>query len=319
LTFSRQVPGKLRPVDLNREIEDMARLLDRTLPKMITTELRLAQDLKIIDADPVQLQQVLMNLALNARDAMPAGGKLVISTENVHLMSRDSKVHTGLRPGEYVLLSICDNGCGMDRETLHRIFEPFFSTKEKGKGTGLGLSTVYGIVKSHGGDITCYSEPGQGTSFQVYLPCVTLEAKKEESTEIGQILGGQETLLLIDDEEYLRNLGEEILTRFGYSVITAPSAREGLRLYEENRDRIALVLLDVIMPEMSGKECLREILKIDPLAKVILVSGYANASSLESDDYRRARGFVRKPYESRRLLELVRSVLDEPELIEEND
>jgi len=311
LTFSRQVLGKRRPVDLNREIDDVAKILSRTIPKMIRTELKLANDVKIVNGDPAQLQQVVVNLAVNARDAMPEGGKLLIETRNVVLDAQHCKIYPGTEPGRHLLLEVSDNGRGMEPETLERIFEPFFSTKERGRGTGLGLSIVYGIVKSHGGNIMCYSVPGIGTSFKIYLPVIDCEAAVEEGPAAGEIPSGNETILLIDDEEPLRQLGSETLSRFGYTVMTADGARQGLETYDRERQTISLVILDLIMPELSGVECLRGILSIDPDAKVILVSGYPAAGDLERSVQERARGFIRKPYETRKLLEMVREVLDE--------
>jgi len=311
LTFSRQVPGKLRPVDVNREIVEVMKLLSRTIPKMIKTEVSLANDIRTVGADPVQLHQAVINLVLNARDAMPDGGTLLIETKNVELDDRQCKALPGCKPGEYVRLLISDTGCGMDCATRDRIFEPFFSTKERGSGTGLGLSIVYGIVKSHGGSINCYSEPGQGTTFRIYLPGIKSEPSVREAQQNQALPVGNETILLVDDEALLRNLASEILTRLGYTVITAAGGPEAMALYETEKERIDLVILDLIMPELSGRECLKRIRNIDPLQKVIIVSGYASNGDAQEFAKEGARGFVRKPYETKMLLQAVRDVLDD--------
>jgi CheY-like chemotaxis protein len=252
-----------------------------------------------------------MNLAVNARDAMPEGGKLTIATRNVFLDTQYCKTHPGTAPGEYVLLEVSDDGSGMKRETLERIFEPFFSTKGRGKGTGLGLSIVYGIVKSHGGIITCYSELGEGTIFRVYLPATMGLPEVSEPLQAEDPPGGTEGILVVDDEEPLRLLAQQILTQLGYKVFTACNGREGIEMYERHLKDISLVVLDLIMPELGGQGCLKEILRINPAAKAIIASGYAANGPIEQALKEGARGFVRKPYDTREFLELVRRVLDE--------
>ncbi|MBI5248572.1 MAG: PAS domain S-box protein, partial [Desulfomonile tiedjei] len=251
LTFSRRVESKLRPVDLNQELANVAKLLTRTLPKMIKITMSLAEPLDTVNADPAQLQQVVMNLAVNARDAMPKGGKLLIETRNVLLDKEYCKSHLDTEPGHYVVLTISDNGIGMDEKTRRHIFDPFFTTKETGKGTGLGLSIVFGIIRSHGGNVICYSEPGQGTTFKIYLPAVTGEWVREIEEQHEILAGGTESILLIDDEDSVRRLGASILKRFGYSVITASNGKEGLESFTRAERQIDLVILDLVMPEMS--------------------------------------------------------------------
>jgi len=277
LTFSRRVESRLRPVDLNREVLEVQKLLERTIPKMIDIELHLQEGLKVINADPAQMEQVMLNLAVNARDAMPEGGKLVIETENVVLDEAYCKTHLGAVKGEYVLLCLSDTGHGMDKETLAHIFEPFYTTKETGKGTGLGLAMVYGIVKSHGGYIMCYSEPGEGTTFKIYFPAVESQGvahrpRREEETAFP---GGNETILLVDDEDTLRDLGKEMLERFGYTVLQAENGESALRVYERNQREISLVILDLIMPGMGGRKCLEELMRINPQVNVVVASGYS--------------------------------------------
>ncbi|MBW1995040.1 MAG: PAS domain S-box protein, partial [Deltaproteobacteria bacterium] len=217
LTFSRKVESRRRPIDLNQEIRLAVKLLRRSIPRMIDIEVNLADDLKTINADPVQMEQIFMNLAVNARDAMPKGGKLVIETENVSIGEEYRNTHLGVLPGQYALLSVSDTGTGMDKEVLEHIFEPFYTTKEPGKGTGLGLSMVHGLVKDHGGYIMCYSEPGKGTCFKIYLPVLEVEAAEQgvEREKDEEIPGGDETILLVDDEEMFRDIGQQILRRFG--------------------------------------------------------------------------------------------------------
>jgi len=313
LTFSRKVESHLRPVDLNQEIRQVEKLLKRTLPKMIDIKLFLQDDLRVINADPSQMEQILMNLAVNARDAMPEGGKLVIETENVILEEEYCRVHLGAKPGPFSLITVSDTGCGMDPETVEHIFEPFYTTKEKGRGTGLGLSMVYGIIKNHGGYIMCYSEPGEGTSFKIYLP-VERETNNQEPERVEEApmpKGGAETILLVDDELPLRELGEQMLKRFGYRVLTAPDGETALEIYRQKGEEISLVILDIIMPGMGGRRCLEALLRIDPDARIVVSSGYsingANGETLDAG----SRGFISKPYEIRQMLKVVRKALDQ--------
>ena len=262
LTFSRRVDSRLRLVDLNHVIVEVKRLLLRTVPKMIDIEPQLASDLKLINADSAQLEQVLVNLAVNAKDAMPDGGRLVIETATVILDEDYCRTHLGVLPGEYVQLSVSDSGHGMDRGTLEHIFAPFYTTKAVGKGTGLGLAMVYGIVKSHEGYIMCYSEPDEGTTFKIYFPVAEQDGELAVPKEDEMCLtGGTETILLVDDEDFIRDLGKEILTNFGYTIFTAADGESGLEVYRQERDRIDLIILDLIMPGMGGKKCLDELVR----------------------------------------------------------
>jgi PAS domain S-box-containing protein len=311
LTFSRKVPISLRPTDLNQEVKRVRELLYRTIPKMIEIELLLADDLKTVGVDSGQMEQVLLNLAINARDAMPDGGKLTIETENVTLTKEYCETHIEVLPGEYLLLTVSDTGHGMENEVLEHIFEPFYSTKEAGKGTGLGLATVFGIVKGHNGNVTCYSEPGTGTSFRIYLPVMKAEIESNDATTTEVAVFGTETILLVDDEDQIRNLGKEMLGTIGYKVLTASNGQEAVELYRKKKLDISLVILDLIMPEMGGRECLDELLGLDPKAKVLMASGYsANGPTKEALEAG-AKGFIRKPYEAKDLFRIVREVLDE--------
>ena len=310
LTFSRKVETKSVSVNLNQEITHIQTLLSRTIPKTIKFDLHLSGDLESIEADPSQIGQVLMNLGVNARDAMPDGGILTIETANVELDDEYCRAHLTVNPGRYALLTVSDTGQGMDRETMTHIFEPFFSTKQVGKGTGLGLATVYGIVKQHGGHIVCYSDPGRGTTFRIYFPVIQTEETSEIRESERPICEGPETILLVDDEETVREFGAAILSEFGYKVITAHNGREALEVYRGNVDRIGLVLLDLIMPEMDGNRCLKEILRINPEAKVIIASGYTLDGRSGGMLGIGAKGIVAKPYSMRQLLNRVRTVLD---------
>ncbi|HBD10425.1 MAG TPA: hypothetical protein DCZ69_19415, partial [Syntrophobacteraceae bacterium] len=311
LTFSRKQESNRRPLDLNYEVLQVRRLLARTIPKMIEIELHLSDELRIVNADAVQMQQTLMNLTLNAKDAMPDGGKLTIATDNVTLDEAYGKPHFGVDCGDYVRLSISDTGHGMDRETLEHIFEPFFSTKGPGSGTGLGLAMVYGIISAHDGFVTCSSEPEKGTCFQIYLPAIKQVAPMVGNQE-GRVAveRGQETILLVDDEEYIRDLGNQVLTAHGYQVITAADGENALELYRKEHYRIDLVILDLIMPGMGGNRCLQEILAINPRVRVIIASGHAAQGSEREILRGGARAFVRKPFEIAHLLGIMREILD---------
>ncbi len=311
LMFSRQAEINARPLNLNHEIEQAKKLLTRTIPKMIEIELILSDDPATVNADPTQIEQILINLAVNAKDAMPEGGKLTIETKRITLDEQYCGLHAGAKPGDYVLLSVSDTGHGMDHETLNHIFEPFYTTKEAGKGTGLGLAMVYGIVKQHDGYIMCYSEPGMGTTFKIYLPVVPTEAKSEAPTEKPTLQRGTETILLVDDEEMIRELGKRILERSGYTVLTASNGKEALNQYGKQSGRISLVILDLIMPEMGGKQCLEELLKTDPKVKVLIASGYSQVGETKKTIEAGVRGFVGKPYDIRQILQVVRQVLDQ--------
>ena len=264
LTFSRKVEPKLCPLNLNQEILQFQALISRTIPKTIKIDLHLNGDLESAQADSSQVGQILMNLAVNARDAMPNGGTLTITTNNVELDQEYCRRNLGAKVGRYVLLAVSDTGHGMDKETLAHIFEPFFTTKEAGKGTGLGLATVYGIVKQHQGYIVCYSEPELGTSFKIYLPAVRSVKDLESPSTEKDIAGGTETILVADDDISVLDLTKELLESYGYDVITAANGKEALKIFQSQGDSISLVILDSIMPEMDGKQSSAEILKLNP-------------------------------------------------------
>jgi PAS domain S-box-containing protein len=310
LTFSRKMESRLRPVDLNQEIGEICKILRRTIPKMIEIELHLASDLRMIHADAAQIEQVLMNLAVNAKDAMPEGGRLIIETRNVTIEEKHTPTHLGTRPGDYVLLSVTDTGHGIKKEILQNIFEPFFTTKETGKGTGLGLAMVYGIVQSHRGHISCYSEPGHGATFQIHLPA-SAQAPAEKPAPCEKApRGGKETILMVDDEAVIRELGQEILSRFGYEVVTAPDGESALEIYRKSPTLFDLVIMDLIMPGIGGKRCMEEILRVNPEAKIVVASGYsAHGPTKEAMDAG-AAGFISKPYDVNQMLMAVRTGID---------
>ena len=312
LIFSRKVESNLRPVDLNQEVVQVHKLLQRTIPKMIDIELHLAEDLKTHNGDPIQLEQIMMNIGVNANDAMPDGGKLVFETRNVVIDEGYCKTHAGAVPGEYVQLAISDTGYGMDKEALEHIFEPFYTTKEIGKGTGLGLAMVYGIVKSHGGYIIAYSEPGNGTVFKIYFPVLEEEFIEQElePEKEAEIRGGHETILLVDDEETILEIGQEMLREYGYTTITAESGERAVEIYKSEENRIDLVILDLGMPGMGGHKCLTELIRIDPEIKVLIASGYTSSDKITEALKGGAAGFIGKPYHLRDMLGKTRELLD---------
>ncbi|MGD9817137.1 MAG: response regulator [Desulfomonilaceae bacterium] len=310
LTFSRKVEPRFSRVNLNHEVGEAQKLLFYTIPKTVKIIVRSDGDLHDIMADSTQIGQVLMNIAVNARDAMSGAGTLTIEMENT-LLDRDySRLHPEIKPGPYVLISISDTGHGMDKHTLEHIFDPFFTTKEVGKGTGLGLASVYGIVKQHRGHISCYSEPGVGSTFKVYFPALKNENSEPIVNSETQLPSGTETIMLVDDEPSLLELGRKILNRFGYKVIEASDGRVALDVYRDGGHSISLVLMDLNMPEMDGISCLSEILKLNPDARVLLVTGFLDSSPSVDPKSVGAVGLISKPYNLRRLLTEVRRALD---------
>jgi two-component system, cell cycle sensor histidine kinase and response regulator CckA len=314
LTFSRKAEAKARPIDLNEEIRRAEKLLQRTVPKMIEIKLVLADGLRIIDADPAQIEQLLLNLAVNAQHAMPDGGRLVIETSNVSLRDEYLSDHLDVKPGMYVLLTVSDTGIGIAPDLLDRIFEPFFTTKSNGEGTGLGLAMVHGIVSQHGGYIRCYSEPGIGTSFKVYFPVSTAERLWELAETREMPAFGDETILLVDDDDRVRAMAQEMIQERGYQVIIARSGEEALEIYAAHKDDISLVILDLIMPGMGGKRCLEELLLFNPDVKILVASGYSLDGLGQDEQGTGAKGFVNKPYDAKHILAAIRNVLDHGQL-----
>jgi len=314
LTFSRRVESNLQSVDVNEEIRLAYKLINRatTGPVMVHIDLDLAENLPFGTADPTQLNQVLINLCINAKDAMPSGGRIGISTDLIELDEYYCEKHQDATPGTYIRICIADSGEGMASDIQERIFEPFFTTKELGKGTGLGLSVVYGIMQSHGGYITVYSVVDQGTEFKLYIPVSEEGEIKQESIELdNDIIGGNETILIIDDEADVRDVGSKILKMYGYKILTASDGISGLDLYHSKKGQISLIILDLIMPDMGGTEVLEQLINEDPTTKVIVASGYSANGPIEDSIKSGAKSFINKPYTLRELIREVRKVLDE--------
>jgi signal transduction histidine kinase len=310
LAFSRKQvlqPGILR---LNAIVDSMAPMLTRVIGEDVELSTRLEPRLRHVKADPTQLEQVIMNLAVNARDAMPRGGHLRLETANVALDTAYAAQHPDVTPGDYVMLAVTDTGVGMDAVTRRRLFEPFYTTKEPGKGTGLGLSTVYGIVKQSGGHISVRSEPGQGATFEVYLPAVDEAADVQPVLPVDDVPGGAETILLVEDERDVRALVRQVLQERGYRVVEASSAREALQLAAGAALRIDLLLTDVIMPQMTGR-VLADLLTAErPAMPVLFISGYADSVFVEHGVLQAGRAYLQKPFTPVQLARVVRSVLD---------
>jgi len=313
LTVSRKIESKLEPTNLNDQILQVQTLLERTIPKMIQIELDLGKDLKIIHVDSGQIEQILLNLALNASHVMPDEGKITIQTRNFMLDEDVRATHWGVDRGEYVLLKIADTGPGIEKEVQHRMFEPFFTTKAPGQGTGLGLSMVYGIVKNHHGHIECDSEPGAGTRFNIYFPVLKSDHVKQHkvSTQKEKIPTGNETILWVEDDESISDAAKRMLQHFGYTVTTATNAEKAIGIYLAEQKNIDLVILALNMPGMGGRKCLERLLDIKPELKTIVTSGYSSASIVEGIEKSGTIEFVEKPYQLEELLRIIRQVLDD--------
>lgn len=313
LSFARQTPLLSGPLNINDNIEETLKLLRRTIDPSIAIEMKLAPDLWRIRADSSQMGQVLMNLCLNARDALADGGRLVLSTSNQLIRQSDLGAHFDGRPGEFVRLSVSDSGKGMSAEVLEHLFEPFYTTKEPGKGTGLGLAVVFGIISQHEGWIECRSESERGTQFDIYLP--RLAADKHVGDTIkddhgDSVRGGNECILLADDHELVRRLGNQILNRQGYKVMTASDGNQAVECYKNHADNIDLVIIDLAMPKISGSQVLRQLKTINPNVCVLVSSGYFTEDALKAVEQEGADGFVPKPYRPDGLARAVRDALD---------
>ena len=307
LALSKKGESDLRPLDLNCIVENSVSVMERTFPKMVEWETVFGRDLSLVNADSAQLEQILLNLCINSKEAMPHGGKLKIETKNVVVDKAECILQLNAKPGPHVLIEVTDTGTGMDENTLDRLFDPFFTTKgwDSRKGTGLGLSVARGMVEEHGGWITCESKRGEGTTFRIYLPAIDNSSAIEAPVK-GVVRGpGSGRILLVDDEEHIRELGKLILERVGYSVITASNGKEALEIYRGEPSSIDLVVLDLIMPQMSGLECLEELFKIDRNVKVVVSSGHAPDAQEKLLLGAMAKGFVNKPYEVKQLLQVV--------------
>ena len=311
LAFSRKQQIEPKTLNLNSIVTNVDKMLRRIIGEHIELQTELAPGLENIKADPGQIEQVLMNIAVNARDAMPKGGKLMLKTSNVSLDEQQASELLSLDPGHYVRLDLGDTGSGMDEQTQSQIFEPFFTTKEVGKGTGLGLSTVHGIVRQAGGDILVESTLGKGTTFTIYFPTESEEDVDVESEAVGGLLRtGSETVLLVEDEEPLRRLVEKILDGLGYTVIEAESAEAAMELVESEKPDIDLLLTDVVMPGQNGLQLAKDLgAKMKDL-KCIFMSGYVDGSVVELDDIETSTVFLKKPFTPNELAARLRFVLD---------
>ena len=312
LLFSRKQVSERKPVNLTEIVSTVEKFVVRVIGEDIACETRLPKEPLVILADSHQLEQVLMNFATNARDAMPRGGVFSISAEQTTLNQDFIAAHGFGRPGLYALLTVSDNGCGMDEQTRNRIFDPFFTTKEVGKGTGLGLAVVYGIIKQHEGYINVYSEPGKGATFRIYLPLVVAEPPEKRIEEKEQPPArGTETILVAEDDESLRTLAVTALTRFGYTVIEAVDGEEAVRKFKENQTATKLLIFDIIMPKMNGQEAYEAIRNIRPDIKAIFMSGYAPEMIREKAALENTAPLLAKPLSPTELLKKVRDILDQ--------
>jgi signal transduction histidine kinase/ActR/RegA family two-component response regulator len=310
LMFSRQQVVEPKVLDLYEALTSMDKMLRRIVGEDVELALIAPKTHGRVKVDPSHIEQVILNLVVNARDAMPTGGKLTIEISNVVLDEEYALRHLPVKPGPHVMMAVSDTGCGMSRDTQARIFEPFFTTKEMGKGTGLGLSTVFGIVQQSGGNIWVYSEVGKGTTFKVYLPRVDAEVDPLKAQATPTTLRGTETILLVEDEEQVRAVALSALRRQGYHVLVAQHAGEALLLCESHPESIDLLLTDVVMPQMSGPELARRLARSRPEMKVLCMSGYTDDSIVRHGVLDIGVAFIQKPITPALLARKVREVLD---------
>ncbi len=310
LAFSRRQIIQPKILDLNALVRDMERMLKRVIGEDIKLACILDPGLKTVRADPGQMEQVILNLVVNSRDAMPAGGRLTIETANVYVSADQARKQLSPTAGDYVMLAVSDTGVGIDSDTQSHIFEPFFTTKERGKGTGLGLSTSYGIIKQGGGDIWVDSEPGQGTTLKIFLPVAEQSAEVRTAARGNTILGGHETVLLVEDDSGVRSVLETMLHRHGYNVLSCGSPQDALRICENHRD-IHLLITDMVMPLMSGRELADKITAMRPGMRVLYVSGYTDLSASEQEALDPQLQYLQKPFTPDVLASKIREVLAE--------
>jgi len=308
LLFSRKQPMDFTPLGINRMVDDLLKMLERLIGEDIATKTELDSDPWTVRADKGNIERVIMNLAVNARDAMPEGGELTIKTENVILDDEHCKLIPESRPGKFVCLSVGDTGVGMDKGSIEHIFEPFFSTKETGKGTGLGLSVIYGIAKQHEGWINVYSEPGRGSTFRFYLPAFSIKVEDEtkEAISLKELQGSGERILLVEDEEGVRKLAMRVLGENGYVVFEAANAKEALDIFEREEGKIHLAFCDVVLPDRTGLELVDQLLSRKPELRVLMSSGYADQKSQWPVIRERGFRFLQKPYALPDLLRAIR-------------
>ena len=315
LAFSRKQVLQVRVLDLNEVVTEVAKILGRVIGTSITLKIDLSSSPCLIKADPGQMEQVIVNLAMNARDAMPDGGRLTIETRHIEINPADPRRWDGVSPGRYVVLVVVDTGVGMSREIQARMFEPFFTTKDPGKGTGLGLSTVYGVVKQTGGWTHVKSEPGQGTTFEICLPAATERDERSSLRDKGKeaelVPTGTETVLVVEDEDGIREVACEFLQSLGYKALDAVDGAEALRIAEGHEDLIHLLVTDIVMPKMGGRELESRLKQVRPQLKVLFMSGYPEHPSLSSDSAGQNAVLLEKPFSRETLGRMVRKVLDQ--------
>jgi two-component system cell cycle sensor histidine kinase/response regulator CckA len=307
LGFARGGKYEVKPTDINALIKKTSKMFGRT-KKEIKIHGKYQKDVWTIESDQGQIEQVLMNLYVNAWQAMPGGGELYLQTENVTL-GEDYVKPFKIEPGKYVKISVTDTGVGMDEATRQRIFDPFFTTKEMGRGTGLGLASAYGIIKNHGGFINVYSEKGEGTAFNIHLPASASEVGGRRPEVSEDVMHGHETVLLVDDEDMIIDVGEKLLQKLGYEVLIARSGKEATEIYEKNKDRIDMVILDMIMPDMSGGDTFDRLREITPHIKVLLSTGYSIDGQATEILNRGCNGFIQKPFNMKQLSGKLREIL----------
>jgi PAS domain S-box-containing protein len=312
LSFARGMEGQRIVIQPKYLLKDIEHIVTDTFPKDIRLQLTIPHDTWTIIGDPTQIQQVLLNLCVNARDAMPNGGPLCISAENCIADDQYVAMNKQAKPGSYVAISVTDVGVGITKDILHKIFEPFFTTKEVGKGTGLGLSSVKAIVQNHDGFINVYSEPGRGTTFKVYLPAqaAPCDIPEEGVEDVSLPRGSGETILVVDDETSILTITSETLQTFGYKVMTACNGAEGVAIYAQEKEKIAIVLTDLSMPVMDGRATIYALLKINPKAKIVAMSGMDEADSVAKASTAGIKHFISKPYTAGTLLKTLRAVVE---------
>ncbi len=314
LTFSRRQVMRPRVINVNTVLAETEKMLRRLIGEDIVLTLNPAPEVGNIRADPGHIEQAIVNLVVNARDAMPNGGHITIETANVVLDNVYATGHLGVNPGDYVMIAVSDTGFGMNAETKRHIFEPFYTTKPKGKGTGLGLATVYGMVKQSGGDIWVYSEPGRGTTFKLYFPTVAESATGSEGRDAAPTKSrGHETILVVEDEEAVRDLTVRILRQLGYTVLTASAGAEALEIANAHQGPITLLVTDVVMPGMTGKQLAGSLMQNRPDLRVLYVSGYTENTVLSRGGLDPGVEFLPKPFSREMLASKLRSMLDPPE------
>ena len=313
LSFARGVEGARVPLQIRHILREIESIVENTFPKNITLETSLPADLWSVTGDPTQLNQVFLNLCVNARDALTNGGRLVLRAANVEVDQQYAVMNRGVGAGAYVMVEVADNGCGIPREILDRIFEPFFTTKEMGKGTGLGLSTAMGILRSHGGFVTVYSEPGKGSSFKVYLPAQAATRAPEDTSPAGEKFprGAGELVLVVDDEASILTITQQTLEAFGYKVLLAEDGAKAIGLYAQQRDAVAVVLTDMMMPVMDGPMLAAALQRINPAVRIIAASGLSSNVNMTRAAIAGVKHFLPKPYSAEALLGLLRQVLSE--------